>query len=67
MRNVRICLAPVVAAVLCCLIPGNMLAWNSLFYYTHEALTDHAISGYGGSVFISAAEYPDIHRFAEEL
>jgi len=36
-------------------------AWNSIGPYTHEKITDDAINE------LSATDYPDLHRFAEEL
>ena len=35
--------------------------WNSFGPYTHEKITDDAVNA------ISAVDYPDIHRFVEEL
>lgn len=39
----------------------NSFAWNSIGTYTHEKIADDAI------IQIPEDEYPDIHKFAEEL
>ena len=50
-----------IIAIFLLLFPVSAFAWNSLWYYTHEALADDAIH-----VF-TQAEYPDLYKFEEKL